>query len=42
METADASLPLRFSLSEFEFYFFLKLFILYWGIADQQCCDSFR
>ena len=22
--------------------FFFKLFILYWGVADQQCCDSFR
>ena len=21
---------------------FLELFILYWGIADQQCFDSFR
>ena len=24
------------------FSFFFKLFILYWGTADEQCCDSFR
>ena len=22
--------------------FFKKFFILYWGVVDQQCCDSFR
>ena len=22
--------------------FFKNFFILYWGVADQQCCDSFR
>ena len=26
----------------FDLIFFLKLFILYWGIADWQYCDSFR
>ena len=30
----------------FFFFFFLKkkknLLILYWGIANHQCCDSFR
>ena len=29
-------------LSFLFFFFFFKLLILYWGIADEQCCDSFR
>ena len=26
----------------FVLFFFLRLFILCWGMANQQCCDSFR
>ena len=24
------------------FFFLIKLFILYWSVADYQCCNSFR
>ena len=38
MESITLLLLLKRRLS----FFFFKLLILYWGIANQQCCDSFR
>ena len=40
-ETRMESITLLLLLKRLSF-FFLKLLILYWGIANQQCCDSFR
>ena len=40
---ADAMIFKLYSVSLlFLFYLFFRLFILYWGTADEQCCDSFR
>ena len=31
-----------FWILDFFFNFNFKLFLLYWGVTDYQCCDSFR